>query len=379
MKKPAGLLIPLLTVFFMPSKSQSIAWQRANTLGMGMNLSWLENYGSGTPSKDYADYLDLSSIITKKEGIRLMHELGFRTLRLPVSFDHWTSRQPPYAITSVQNFAAIDSILKWTHQYHMKLIIDDHHGSLDGPNNAYDELPRLIAIWQQVATRYRHTNPNEVFFELYNEPHAMADSTWKHCAIALIKAVRKIVPYHTLIVGGEDWNNIDGLLKMGRLNDPNIIYTFHFYEPFLFTHQGAPWAGKEATSNIRIPFPFDSATMPPINPLSKGTYGEKNYETYSTKSSEAWLSSQIKQAADFSHTYHVPVFCGEWGSFDKYPDSTSRFRYTATIHHILVKYKLPFAYWEWDGSFSLFNGTPSPSDLPEGMLKAFGLRSGSYK
>ena len=354
-------------------EGQSVAWARFQTLGKGMNLSWLENYGKGTPSKDYQDYLDLGSIADKKQGLALMHKLGFKTIRLPVSFDHWTSRQPPYPITSVQNFAAIDSILKWAHQFHMHVIIDDHHGHLDGPNDAYQELPRLIAIWQQVATRYRNTNPSEVFFELYNEPHNMADSTWRHCAVELIRAVRRVVPHHTFIVGGEDWNNIDGLLKMGVLPDHNIIYTFHFYEPFLFTHQGALWAGKNETSNTGIPFPYDPRAMPPLNPLSRGTGGEANYESYPLKSSVSWLSAQIQQAVDFSREHNVPVFCGEWGSYDRYADSSSRFRYTATILKILKREGLPFCYWEWDGSFSIFNGIPSLEHLPEGMRKAFGF------
>lgn len=362
----------LLNIFSV--NAQSIAWQRADKLGMGMNLSWLENYWNGSKADNYENYLDMKSIAGKKQDLLLMHQLGFKTVRLPVSFDHWTSLKPPYRIVKTNYFAAIDSILQWAKLYDMNVIIDDHNGSLDDSAKVMQELPRLKAIWKQVATRYKNTNPDKVLFEIYNEPHNITNAQWTQCALQLIKTIRRIAPHHTLIVGGVDWNSISGLQKLGKLPDDNIIYTFHFYDPFLFTHQGATWPGVKATSNIHIPFPYNAKAMPPLNPKSIGTYGESNYENYQEQGTATGLKKELEVAKAFSEKYHVPIFCGEWGSYKKYSDPASRCRYTATIKGLLNELHIPFAYWEWNQSFSFFNGEPSLQNIPDCMKKAWGFK-----
>ncbi|HZK65142.1 MAG TPA: glycoside hydrolase family 5 protein [Puia sp.] len=315
----------------------------------------------------------MQSIAGKKTQLALMHQLGFKTLRLPVSFDHWTSHVAPYRIVKPGYFAAIDSILQWAKQYDMKVIIDNHHGSLDDSTRAMQELPRLEAIWEQVAARYKNTDGDKVFFELYNEPHNISDAVWKQCAIKLIKTVREIAPHHTLIIGGAGWNSLSGLEKLGILPDDNLIYTFHFYDPFLFTHQGASWAGVKETSNTGIPFPYDETAMPKLNPASKDTWGERNYKAYSEAGTMSGLRKELKTAKAFSEKYNVPVFCGEWGSYKKYADTASRCRYTVTIKDLLNELHIPFAYWEWDQGFSFFDGEPGVQNIPECIRTVWGF------
>jgi endoglucanase len=55
-------------------------------------------------------------------------------------------------------------------------------------------------------------------------------------------AIREGAPQHTIIVESARWADDDDLLFLEPLRDGNVIYNFHFYEPHLFTHQGATWA-----------------------------------------------------------------------------------------------------------------------------------------
>ncbi len=61
-----------------------------------------------------------------------------------------------------------------------------------------------------------------------------------------VTALRQIDQAHTLIVGGGGWNSIAGLKTLAiPEGEMNVIATFHYYEPYLFTHQGAEWGGPE--------------------------------------------------------------------------------------------------------------------------------------
>ena len=97
----------------------------------------------------------------------------------------------------------------------------------------------IINLWTILTKKYFHQNDDLLFFELYNEPPHMSPDIWKNASQDMIKAIRKIDKNRTLIVGASNYNSIYELSRSTPLDDNNIIYTFHFYEPFFFTHQGA--------------------------------------------------------------------------------------------------------------------------------------------
>ncbi len=65
--------------------------------------------------------------------------------------------------------------------------------------------------------------------------------------VELLRTARAAAPQLTLVASGACGSMIAGLeaLDPARLGDANLIYTFHFYEPYVFSHQGAPWMTSE--------------------------------------------------------------------------------------------------------------------------------------
>src|ERR1051326_5039313 len=97
----------------------------------------------------------------------------------------------------------------------------------------------LVAV---VAARLDRMDPSRVAFEPLNEPPQ--DCTSADLAgpqLRMVRAARSAAPRHTLILTGACGSMIAGLEALQPIDDPNIIYTFHFYEPYVFSHQGAPW------------------------------------------------------------------------------------------------------------------------------------------
>jgi endoglucanase len=126
----------------------------------------------------------------------------------------------------------------------LSVILDEHDFE---PCSKDPDMCRIALgnFWKQVAPRYRSAPPS-VMFELLNEPHDKLDADrWNDLLVEMLAIVRRSNPTRTVVIGPTQWNGLDKLatLKLPD-SDRNIIVTFHYYEPFRFTHQGASWAGQ---------------------------------------------------------------------------------------------------------------------------------------
>jgi hypothetical protein len=96
--------------------------------------------------------------------------------------------------------------------------------------------------------------PKSVLFELLNEPHGKLDADrWNALLAQILPVVRASNPQRTLVIGPTNWNSLSKLdsLKLPA-SDRNILVTFHYYEPFRFTHQGAPWTDNRDLHGIPL-------------------------------------------------------------------------------------------------------------------------------
>lgn len=349
--------------------AQSVAWERAKSMGKGMNFSWMENWWNGSQSLNYSNYLDLNRLPSLKGELMVMKAIGVQTLRLPVVFDVWEDGQAPYTFERTEYFEVIDSLVAWATELDFKLIIDYQHGSLNATNHNTEAL-RIAEHWKQIARRYKDSDPDRIFYELYNEPHDISKATWQAVAQTIVDAIRSVDTEHTLIVGGIFWNGIDGLWDLRPFADDNIIYTFHFYEPFIFTHQGAEWVGAPVATT-GIPYPHGSSPMPPLNWAAQSTWGANAYNDYATLGQIDALYDQLALAKMWSMTKNLPILCGEFGAYYK-AGIENRCRHTTDVRSILEEMEIPYCYWEWDQGFSIFEGRPDLDNLPECMQEAWG-------
>lgn len=146
-------------------------------------------------------------------------------------------------------------MILWAVQMDFKLVICNHHGLPLNDNNYLAELPRLQAIWAQLAQRYGQLDPDRYFFEIYNEPdNNITNANWRTVASALIQTLRDYESErHSVFVGAANWNAANALISFIPLNDADIIYTFHYYDPYHFTHQGMSWTSPPYFSPRSFP------------------------------------------------------------------------------------------------------------------------------
>jgi endoglucanase len=369
-----GLLLMACSTIDGPSNGSSLpeeveqpeAALRATPFSRGVNFSgWLEAYSAqGISFTRYseADFANVKS-------------LGADVVRLPISMHSMTAGAPAYTLDPLL-LKFLDSAVDWAEKHELYIIIDNH--SFDPVEHTANDIDKiLIPVWEQVARRYQDRS-DYVIYEVLNEPHGISDSRWGEIQGKVIDAIRRIDPKHTIIVGGTDFNSIGKLSAIPEYADQNLIYTFHFYDPYLFTHQGASWGGPPVlTTLVGVPFPADSKRMPKVSAELKGTWIESslNY-SYRSEATASKLYSTLDRAVAFSRARDVPVFCGEFGVYMIQSPAADRVTWYEVVSGALDRRNISRASWDYFGGFGIFNnewGGDFFADLNTGVVRAMGF------
>jgi endoglucanase len=305
-----------------------------------------------------------------KQDLINVKSLGCDVIRLPINLHGgMTSGGPAYNLDPLF-LSYLDSVVTWAEQLHLYLILDNH--------TLFDKVSpdlgdNLIKVWVQMAQHYKGSS-NFVIYEILNEPHGIAASVWGTIQGQVIDAIRTADKKHTIIVGGVDWNRYTELQNIPVYSDPNLIYTFHFYDPFMFTHQGASWTSMTPLSGV--PFPYNASKMPPCPDALKGTGVERSLNNYPNDGTVEHVKSLIDIAVSFKNTRNVRIFCGELGVYDLNSDPADRVYWYGVVRRYFEEKGISWTTWDYKGGFGLFNKGSKQlfnSDLNTPLLEALGF------
>lgn len=297
-----------------PQAQQGAAWAAAARLHRGVNIVGYDPM-----------WRDPAAARFKLRHMKIIKEGGFDFVRIVLqSFGHMDAQNR----LDPQWLDTLDTLVKAATAEKLTVILDEHDFDLCSIDPVRCE-PKLTAFWQQIGERYR-TAPDTVLFELLNEPHGKLDAaTWNGLLTRLIPVVRATNPGRTLVIGPTRWNNLGELPNLVLPpGDRNIVVTFHSYEPFHFTHQGAPWV-SEATDWKDVPF---------------------------TAADVAQMKSDYDTVANWSKTNDRPILLGEFGAYDRSGTPIAdRAHYTGTARREAEAHGFAWAFWQFDGDFIVFD------------------------
>ena len=293
-----------------------------------------------------------------KKDFQNIKSLGCDVIRLPVNFHAMTSGAPDYTLDPLL-FKFLDQAVAWGEELELYLVLDNH--SFDPLIDTQPEVEDiLVKVWTQLALHYKDSGPF-LLYEILNEPHGISDAIWGSIQQSAIDAIRVHDQDHYIVVGGTNYNSYATLNDIPLYEDDKIIYTFHFYDPFLFTHQGASWVSPSLESLANIPFPYRSAAMPPLPSGYQGTWIQSAYNNYNNDGTLTRVKQLLDVAIAFKTARNVPVFCGEIGVYIPNSDPVERVSWYKEIRSYLNDNDIPWATWDYAGGFGLFE--PNSNEL----------------
>ncbi|HUO98470.1 MAG TPA: glycoside hydrolase family 5 protein [Rhizomicrobium sp.] len=252
-----------------------------------------------------------------------IREAGFSNVRLVMqTFAHLDANNQ----LDPKWLATLDQMVRAALEQGLTVVLDEHDYNICA-QSADNCRTKLTALWSQLAPHFADA-PNKVVFELLNEPNtAITPQVWHSLYRELLAVVRQTNPTRNVVIGGPNWNNLEGLpwVKLPD-GDQHIIVALHYYLPRPFTHQGAAWD--------------------PVNTDLGVTWG--------TKSEYQAMEEELYVAKMWSDANNRPIYLGEFGAYDKAP-MESRAKWTAAVARYAERYGFAWAYWQLDPDFALYD------------------------
>jgi endoglucanase len=350
------------------SAAQSLAFDRARSLQHGINLSgW---FAGSDLSPQHLD------TFTNEADLKFIHEVGFDSVRLgiePAIIARHGQLQPanPAAL------AALDRAVSAALANHLAVMLcvfpdDDYKHNLANERGVDD----LALLWRILAAHFAAVDPDKVFYELINEPEVPDSYRWTGIQARLVETIRAVDQRHTIIATAANYSSLPDLLRLEPVRDANVIYNFHFYEPYPFTHQGASWGSDEWPYYRDIPYP---ATPEAITSQLKNVPTDPARYALYLYAAGGWnresIAARIAFAAAWARERNVPLICNEFGAYRDTADPASRARWINDVRSALEDNHIGWAMWDYRGNFGVVHRDASTITPDPGILKALGLRA----
>jgi endoglucanase len=350
--------------------NELLAFHRAEHIQHGINTS---SWFAQSPN-DYS--VERLRTFTTADDIRLIHHLGFDHIRLSVDADPlqaWMQHRPNGAAF----MSELDAIIKVATEDQLAVVVDIH------PESRYkqalfqgtDGVEHFASLWQAVAAHFAPLDPELVFFEIMNEPEQQDTYRWQGIEATVAARIRAVAPNHTIIAAGARWSGLDELMMLEPLAVSNVIYTFHDYEPFAFTHQGATWTDPAVRPLRGVPYPSTPENVAKNVQQESTLAGQFFVEQYGLARWDAQrVDLSLGFAEQWSQLHHVPVYVGEFGVHRPYVDGTARAQWLKDMRVAMEKHHLGWAMWDYQDNFGAVTKKDGKTVVDESVMDALGLK-----
>ncbi|HWH68725.1 MAG TPA: cellulase family glycosylhydrolase [Candidatus Sulfotelmatobacter sp.] len=347
----------------------AVPHSRLARLATGANVCQWFRFPGGNPAEHFTNYVS-------EEEAAFMARIGLKHVRLCVAPRVIMDRASGEIIE--ERGQQLEAAIARFHRAGLLVMVDLHNEDRAAElDPAWQEA--FVRFWGALARRLSGLDPELTLLEIINEPvFDHREEEWNTLNARLAGVIRQHAPQHTIVTSGPNWGGIDGLKKLKLLPDKNVVYSFHCYDPFVFTHQGATWSSDAVKPLRGVPYPSSPEAVAPLLPeLEASPASKKMVEAYGR---ERWnkekLAARFRQGIEWGAQHQVPLYCGEFGVFPVRSKPEHRANWFRDFGEVLAENRIGWAVWGWDEGFGLarkkVNGKPVVDAV---VAQALGLKA----
>ncbi len=322
-------------------------------LKRGTNLShWLSQSAKrGQQREEFLQETDIDWI----------KSVGLDHVRLPVDEEQLWDQN---GVRNDTAFVLMHKAIGWCMARNMKVILDLHiirsHYFNAKSNTLWtseQDQNHLLILWRDLSEALKGYPNSMLAYELMNEPVAPDPAQWNSLVSKLHRFIRVLEPDRWIVIGSNMWQATETFDQLQiPEGDPHIVLSFHFYEPFFLTHYKAAWVPQRSwTGRVRYPgytFAIEDTTGQDSTVVQMM---KKHHKLWDARALDQMLAKPLA----LSRKMNLPLYCGEWGCYQKTP-MPDRLRWYQDMRRIFELHRIPWANWDYKGSFGLKlqDGTP---------------------
>lgn len=251
----------------------------------------------------------------------------------------------------------------------------------------------LVALAQELVKRPQDT----VALELLNEPprcEAPSDVDWRPIQLRFVTDIRRVAAELPLVLTGCG-GPLEPVFTPNNepdFSDPKLIYTVHFYEPFIYTHQFT-WSGGVISDLVYPPDVANAEAVirehlsrleaAPLPEVKKTIIAGDLRKYLRADYGAANIASRFRVIDNWAKQHNIPaerIFLGEFGASIGFPFSkatdeirASELRWIKDVRQTSEMFRYKYAYWMFPRSNMYAFDTATRFLKPE-FLTALGLR-----
>ena len=184
----------------------------------------------------------------REQDFKMIADYGFNFVRLPMDY-RCITEEGKWDLLKEDAMKDVDQAIEWGEKYGIHVCINLHHapGYCINAREFYSKDSSLwtgesardafVALWAQMARRYKDISNDNVSFNLLNEPARTSKENYVEVAIRAIEAIRDEDPERMIMSDG--WNV--GKEPIVELVPYDVVQMFRGYWPMNLTHYGASW------------------------------------------------------------------------------------------------------------------------------------------
>jgi len=285
-----------------------------------------------------------------RDDVEYIAKLGYDHIRIPIDevqmFTEDGQKEP-------EAFALLHNALGWCAEFNLRAVVDLHilrshyfdakEKPLFTDTKAQEQF---YECWRKISGELKKYSVDKVAYELMNEPVADKPEIWNVIVNRCVEVIRELEPRRTIIMGSNRWQSFSTVkdLRVPE-NDPNIIISFHYYEPFLLTHYKASWTNNK---DITVPVHYPGQLIADTDMDAAGNYAEAGKKVYNIDV----IENDFMQAVEVAKKHNLKLYCGEYGCISGAPEE-DRIRWYKDMYTLFERHGIARANWDYKGGFGI--------------------------